>query len=99
MKKILYILRNNDFVLVPIYDDPALEKFSSKSEILSKLQVSFARVEGLTHLLDARLRVLTETALELSLHVLCDLVVEVGRGAAVALLVQVLQDRIIYILL
>ena len=47
MKKILYILRNNDFVLVPIYDDPALEKFSSKSEILSKLQVSFARVEGL----------------------------------------------------
>ena len=45
------------------------------------------------------MRVLTETALELSLHVLCDLVVEVGRGAAVALLVQVLQDRIIYILL
>ena len=58
-----------------------------------------ASIERLAHLLNATLRVLTETSLQLPTHMLTDILVKLVGRALVPLLVQVLQNRIVYILL
>ena len=57
------------------------------------------RIESLAHLLDTTLTILAEAPLKLTAHMVTDIFVELIRGSFVALFVQILQDRMIYILL
>ena len=61
--------------------------------------LSFAWIESLTHLLDGYCRILGETSLQLSSIVLIDFLIERVLCSLIALLLQELQDGIIYVLL
>ncbi len=61
--------------------------------------LSFARIESLAHLLDGYLRILRETSLELTSIVLIDFIIKRVLCSLIALLLQELQDGIIYVFL
>ena len=61
--------------------------------------VTLSCIEGLSHLLNATLRVLTEASLQLTAHMLANILVELVGSPLVALLVQVFKDCIVDVLL